>query len=100
MNWLDRARREIREIPGRPTANTAEGVPTAALAVPDPPGCAEAQATIGSNGSASLEGDAEPVAVSDAFEERAAIMEFDGGLSREDAEQAAWALVSTRRQRH
>ena len=28
-------------------------------------------------------------------EERAAIMEFDGNLTREEAERAAWALVST-----
>ncbi|WP_269434386.1 hypothetical protein [Vineibacter terrae] len=27
------------------------------------------------------------------FEERAAIMEFDGGLSRKDAEAAAWQIV-------
>lgn len=29
----------------------------------------------------------------DAFEERAAIMEFDGGMSRDDAERAAYADV-------
>lgn len=29
------------------------------------------------------------------FEERAAIMEFDGGLSRDEAERTAWTLVST-----
>jgi hypothetical protein len=32
--------------------------------------------------------------VREAYEERAAIMEFDGGLSRDDAEREAWALVS------
>lgn len=31
----------------------------------------------------------------DAFEERAAIMEYDGGLSRSDAENAAYREVST-----
>jgi hypothetical protein len=31
------------------------------------------------------------------WEERAAIMEFDGGLAREEAEQAAWKLVLKRR---
>jgi hypothetical protein len=36
----------------------------------------------------------------EAFEERAAIMEFDGGLSREDAERAAWALVLKPRRLH
>jgi hypothetical protein len=30
----------------------------------------------------------------EAYEERAAIMEFDGGLSSDDAEREAWALVS------
>ena len=35
-------------------------------------------------------------ACDEAFEERAAIMEFDGGLSREDAEREACALVSKR----
>lgn len=34
------------------------------------------------------------------FEERAAIMEFDGDLTREDAERAAWAVVSTRYRIH
>lgn len=29
----------------------------------------------------------------DAFEERAAIMEYDGGMSREEAEAMAWADV-------
>ena len=31
------------------------------------------------------------------FEERAAIMEFDGGLERRQAEQEAWRLVLKRR---
>lgn len=30
----------------------------------------------------------------EAFEERAAIMEFDGGMSRAEAEAAAWALMT------
>ena len=33
------------------------------------------------------------------FEERAAIMEFGGGLSRDEAERDAWALVSKRHRR-
>lgn len=37
---------------------------------------------------------ADPEAAREAFEERAAIMEYDGGLSRTDAEQAARALVN------
>jgi hypothetical protein len=39
-------------------------------------------------------------ALREAFEERAAIMEYDGGLDRADAEHAAWALVSTPRRPH
>ena len=31
------------------------------------------------------------------YEERAAIMEYDGGLSREAAERAAWQIVTTAR---
>jgi len=34
------------------------------------------------------------------FEERVAIMEFDGGLSRDEAERSAWGLVSTRYRLH
>jgi hypothetical protein len=34
------------------------------------------------------------------FEERAAILQFDGGLSRDEAERAAWALVSRRQRLH
>jgi len=39
-------------------------------------------------------------AVREAFEERAAIMEFDGGLSRDDAERAARAIVLKQRRLH
>jgi hypothetical protein len=35
----------------------------------------------------------ESESVREAYEERAAIMEFDGGLTREEAERKAWALV-------
>jgi hypothetical protein len=36
----------------------------------------------------------------EAYEERAAIMEFDGGLSRDEAEREAGALVSKRYRLH
>ena len=36
----------------------------------------------------------------EAFEERAAIMEFDGGLSRDEAEREAWAAVLHRHWLH
>ena len=57
-------------------------------------------ASIGSNGSAPTQlitrtGDAR-----EDFEERAAIMEYDGGLSRDEAEREAWALVSIRYRLH
>jgi len=46
------------------------------------------------NGHAVLESD-----LIDAFEERAAIMEYDGGMSREEAEAMAWADVFGNRAR-
>lgn len=36
----------------------------------------------------------ETESVREDFEDRAAIMEFDGGLARDEAEREAWALVS------
>jgi hypothetical protein len=39
-------------------------------------------------------------AAREAFEERAAIMEYDGDLSRADAEREAWAMVSSGRKLH
>lgn len=76
MNWLDRARRELREPAGRRPADTAEKLPTAVMAVRDPASCAESAE-----------------ALHEAWEERAAIMEFDGGLPREEAERIAWLSV-------
>ena len=96
MNWLNRARREIGGMAVRPAANTAERNPTAVTAVPGP----KPWASIGSNGSERLVGFDESDALRDAFEERAAIMEYDGGLSREDAEREAWALVTDPRRLH
>ena len=32
------------------------------------------------------------------YEERAAIMEYDGGLSREEAERQAWRIVMAKRE--
>ena len=63
-----------------------------------PPSCPSRRnwrASIGSNGSASASRICwNPKTLREAFEERAAIMEFDGGLSRDEAEREAWALVS------
>lgn len=38
----------------------------------------------------------ELLALLEAFEERAAIMEFDGGLSRDEAERQTWTITATR----
>ena len=88
MNWLEIARREIGGSVGRPTANTAEGNPTAATAVLSGP-AKQSTPSIGSNGSALPWQMLESEALRDEFEERAAIMEFDGGLTRVEAERLA-----------
>ena len=98
MNWLERARREIQESAVQPTANSAERTLTAVMAVPHPGLWEKSAASIGSNGSTSPSHLLE--SVWEAYEERAAIMEFDGGLSREEAEREAWALVSERYRLH
>ena len=64
------------------------------MAVPHPGLCEKLEGSIGSNGSASPSHLLEPESMWEAYEERAAIMEFDGGLSRDEAEREAWALVS------
>lgn len=51
MNWLDRARREIRECARQPTAVTANRTLTAAMAVPHRAICENAGASFGGNGS-------------------------------------------------
>ena len=70
------------------------------MAVPHRALWEKSRASIGSNGSASPSRLPELEAVWEAFEERAAIMEFDGGLSRDEAEREAWALVSKRYRQH
>ena len=98
MNWLERARRKIPKSARRRTANSAERTLTAVMAVSHP-GLGSA-ASIGSNGSTSPSHLLESESVREAYEERAAIMEFDGGLSRDEAEREAWALVSKRYRLH
>lgn len=51
-DWLLRARREIAQSADRGTAETAERIPTAVTAVPDPGDAEIPQDSIGSNGSA------------------------------------------------
>jgi hypothetical protein len=96
MNWLERARREIPKSARQRTANSAERTLTVAMAVPHPGLWEKSAASIGSNGSTSPPSLLEIESAREEFEERAAIMEFDGGLSRDDAEREAWALVSER----
>jgi hypothetical protein len=87
----------ISRRPKSGTANSAERTLTAVMAVP-PPGLREKlEGSIGSNGSTSPSHLLE--SVQEAYEERAAIMEFDG-LSRDEAEREAWALVSERYRLH
>ena len=100
MNWLEHARREIPKSARRRTANSAERTLTAVMAVPHPGLWEKSAASIGSNGSTSPSRLLELEAAWEDFEERAAIMEFDGGLSRDEAEREAWALVSKRYWRH
>ena len=93
MNWLERARREIYGMPSGATVDTVEGDPTAVLAVADPHHVEIPGVSIGSNGSSSY-GEMDDVeALREAFEERAAIIEYDGGQNRDGAERIAWAIV-------
>lgn len=98
MNWLERARREIPKSPERPTANSPERPPSAVTAVPSRCASRKLHASNGSNGSAVPAWIPDLEAARDAFEERAAILEFDGGLTREEAEQAAAGELLTTRQ--
>lgn len=100
MNWLERARREIPKSARRRTANGAERTLTAVMAVPPPALREKLEGSIGSNGSAPTQRISEKGDAREDFEERAAIMEFDGGLSRDEAEREAWKLVSKRYRQH
>jgi hypothetical protein len=98
MNWLERARYEIRKSASRSTANSAERNPTAVMAVPHPTlepnlrGCGHAMGAAPE--------DLPLRALLEEFEERAAIMEFDGGLNRQDAEREAALAVIGRYRLH
>src|SRR4051812_21114546 len=98
MNWLERARHEIRESASRPTANTAEGNPTALMAVPNPALGQNLQANPHEMGATFK--DLPLRALLEEFAERTAIMEFDGGLSRQDAEHEAALAVMSRYRLH
>lgn len=91
MNCLQRARREIGGSAGEPTANTAEGFATAVTAVPARGFREELGTSIGSNGSACKGISDESEELRETFEERAAICEYDGNLTRASAEELARA---------
>jgi hypothetical protein len=100
MNWLKRARREIQESARRPTAITAERTPTAVMAAPYPVLQENSAVSIGSNGGAPTQQMLETEDAREDFEERAAIIEFDGGQSRDEAEREARELILSRHQLH
>ena len=100
MNWLERARREIGGGGRRPTADSAERNATAVMAVPARGPREERATSIGRNDSALPAWMRESDDLREAFEERAAIMEYDGGMTRAEAERAAWADILKQRRLH
>lgn len=100
MNWLERARREFTGFAMGGTANTAERNLMAVTAVLQPGTREESAASIGSNDSALPAQIHGSEAACEAFEERAAIMEFDGDLRRDEAERSARTLIVKRRWLH
>lgn len=93
MNWLERARCEIERTPASTTADSDDRNPTAVMPVIEHIGCGRWPHSNGSIGSAPILEMHDAKALRGDFEERAAIMEFDGGMSRMDAECAAGALA-------
>ena len=93
MNWLDRARNELGLTAGRVPAISDDRNLTALLAVPRP----ENSGLFHYAGSSS---EYLPTASSDDFEERAAILEFEAGFSRDAAERLARRMVNLSRKIH
>ena len=98
MNWLEHARREIRVSRGEHPAKRAKRNPTALLAVPDPSVRERTGAQAGDDAGLQAFHARDDEAVLEAFEERAAIVEFEGGVSRADAERLARVVVASRPQ--
>lgn len=94
MNWMERARREIAEARQDSTAKTAKANPMAVMTVPHPGFALVLKPSVDSNGGAPPASSEASEATQEAFEERAAIMEHDGGLNRVEAEQEASGLAS------
>lgn len=100
MDWLDRARRELTGCTGGSTAVTADGNPLAASAVQPGSGRSFQPPSFGSIGSGQGRRSPDEAALQEEYEERAGILEFDGGLSRAEAERLAWELVVARHTVH
>jgi hypothetical protein len=100
MNWLERARREMQEKREQPTANSAERDPPAVMAAPHSAARTRPSPSIGSNGSTAGAQMLESEALREDYEERSAIIEFDGSLPRNEAEFVALALVLNRTRPH
>ena len=98
MNWLQRARREIVESPARATVVTAERLPVAVMAVPDLALLANEPNYLAH--APNVDPQSLPDDLREAFEERAAIFEYDAGISRATAEAAALTAMSFHLRRH
>jgi len=100
MNWLERARREIGGSIPSTTANRAEGSLLAASAALNSDSLMRLTASFDSNGSDQSDEIVDYEMLSEDFEERAAIIEYDGGMIRDEAERAAWTIVTRRHRFH
>ena len=94
MNWLEHARREIRVSRGDHPAKRAKGNLTALLAVPDPSVRERTGAQAVDDAGLQAFHARDDEAVLEAFEERAALVECEGGVSRADAERLARVVAS------
>lgn len=92
MNWRDRVRREMGLASIGSPAKSADGNPTAVMAVRAATAASREASSNGSNGSASPRQWLDSEAAREALDEGAAIMEHGGCLCRDGAERKAWTL--------
>lgn len=90
VNWLEHARQKLVKTNVHGTTIVTEKIPTAVMAVPCPEESQKLQISNGTIGSTIKGASPNKEAFYESFEERAAIMEFDGGMNRDKAEQQAW----------
>lgn len=91
MNWLEQARRELAEQRWEPKNPV---VPSEVIKM------TEVSAVLAVGHSAdckNLPADIDCLSIDEAWEERAAIMQYDGGMDRETAEREAHLLLTVRR---